>query len=253
MAADNDQARQVEMLEQQIEKLSREFAGMTAAFAAARRTRLLLMLVVLIFVCAVCYAFYNFARGFGTAQYQDDLAKSAQKHFEANQDRYMKQVELLVKNTSPAVTDAFREQANKDTPHFAKLLQHEQEKIMKVVDTQVGPQLKKRYEEALVKHDKLFRDEFPTATNEMHERMMVNLKLALDDIMEKHYVNELKARLDDFFNTWEKMPAARSPKPGDPSLPDQFFEELRHLMVIKFSGASSSAPAAPVPPVTPKK
>ena len=242
MQADNDQSRQMELVEQKIEKLSRECAAMTAAFASARRVRLLLTLAVLVFVCVTCYVFYQFGKDLTSDKNREQLVNLTQERLEKNQDKYMKQVELLVNHTSPVLTEAFQNQASKDTQVFLGLLEKEKQTISDTVPQELETRLKKRYDDALARHDKLFRELFPKASEEQHDRMVQNIQLALDDVMKRHYVGELKSQFATLIDTWERFPHAEDPKRGDKSLEDQFSEELWHFWFIKLGLHQAAMP-----------
>ena len=252
MAADNDQSRQIENLEQQIEKLTREFDGMMAAYASGRRTRLLVFLVAVVFVCGVAYVFYRSGKELTTDEYREKLTAAAQKQMEVNKERYWQQVEIFVKNSTPVVTEAFNRQATKDMPKFAKLLGQEQDKFTSEIEEQFRQILKKRYDETLTKHEQILRQQFPKANDAEIESMMANTKVALDEVLEKNYINELKKQIQEFFDTWHEFPAASAPVKGEHSLPEQFRDELMTLIMIKFANKNPQ-PLAPIanPPKKP--
>jgi hypothetical protein len=247
MAADNDQTRQIELLDQQVEKLTREFAAMNSAFASVRRTRLLLTLAVFVFVLVVCYVFYRSGKELLSDAYRERVTVAAQKKMDQNKDLYMREVELFVKNSTPVVTEAFNQQLTKDMPKYAKLLGQEQDKFTKEMEKQLEPILKKHYEAALNRHKGLLHEEFPKATDSEIDSMMANVMVALDDVLKKNYIDELKRQMQQLFDTWHEFPAASAPSRGQPSLSEDLRTVTVELIISKLGNGENmpSSMAAP--------
>ena len=222
------------LIQQQIERLSQECAELTSAYARARGVRRILALAIVIFIIVVCFAFYRLCRGLLREEYTQKLTSLAEKRLEKNQDRYMAQIEKLVNKTSPAVSEAFSQQVNKDMPVYLKLMERERDVMAKDLETKLGGRLQKRYESSLDRHDKILKTEFPQVKDEvLHQRVTNNLHVVVNRLVEKYYVTELERQLKELFATWDRFPAAAPAGKNDQALEDELVAELVHLLAIK--------------------
>ncbi len=239
----NSQPDELVVIQQQIEKLSIECKELTSAFARHRRIRMFLMLAVIAFVVVVCAAFYRLGNGLMKDEYTQELSKVAGKRLEKNQDRYMRHVESLVRNTSPAVTDAFTKQANKDMAAYLSLVDRERDAMAAELKTKLEKKLQHRYETSLDQHEKILKAEFPQVKDEvLHERMTKNIHVAVDRLLDKYYVSELERQLKQLFAAWDRFPAAELPRKGEMPLEEQFSAELYRLLAIKLGSTQAVAP-----------
>lgn len=230
----NPQPDELELIQKQIDKLSRECSELTSAFARARKVRFMLALAVFAFVCIVCLAFYRLGSNLMKDEFTQELSNVAAKRLEKNQDRYMHHVELLVNRTSPALTEAFTQQANKDMATYLNLMERERDATRKELEAKLGKKLQQRYEHSLDQHEKILRTEFPQVKDEvLHERMTKNIHIAIDRLLEKYYVTELERQLQLLFEAWDRFPPADPPRPNEAPLEQQFKTEVFRLLAIK--------------------
>lgn len=228
------------LIQQQVEKLSNECKELTAAFGRARRVRMGLMLAVVAFLVIASLAFYRLGSGLMKDEYTQELSKVASKRLEKNQDRYMRHVEMLVHNTSPALTDAFTKQANKDTAVYLGLVDRERDAMAAELKIKLEKKLQQRYEQSLDQHEKILEAEFPTVKDKvLHDRMTKNLHVAVDRMLDKYYVRELEQQLQQLFAAWDRFPAADLPRKGEMPLEEQFSAELYHLLTIKLGSTQA--------------
>ncbi len=240
MPADHSPGDQLDLLQQEVEKLVQEHVALSGAIASARRTRQLIFLAALLFVVVVCFAFYRHGSRLMQEAYANELANIAQARLEKNQDRYMRHVEHVVNRTSPALTDAFTTQANKDLPVFFKLLEKERDQGAKDLEVRMTHRLQDRYMKQLDRLDEVLLQEFPRAKDPvLHDRLTKNLRIALDRTLQKHYVSQLETEVNGVFEAWDRFPPAEAAKKGDPTIETQFMAELQHLLVIKLGSTET--------------
>src|SRR5262249_14912809 len=157
-----------------------------------------------LFIVVVCFAFYRKGSHLMSEAYGQHLAKVAQARLEKNQDQYMRHVEHVVNRTSPALSDAFTNQANKDLPVFLTLLDKERDQAAKELEAKLSARLQDRYRSQLDRLDQILAEELPQTKNQVvHDRLSKNLKIALDRVMKKHYVSQLEVETNDLFATWD--------------------------------------------------
>jgi hypothetical protein len=242
MPADHSSGDHLDLLQQQVEKLTQEYAALSAAYARARRTRQLIFLGTLLFIAVVCFAFYRRGSKLMSEAYSQELAKIAQARLEKNQDQYMRHVEHVVNRTSPALSDAFTQQANKDLPAFFKLLENERDQAAKELQTKMTDHLEKRYATQLERLDQVLTEELPqTKDKVLHDRLAKNLKTAMDRVLKKHYISMLESDVNELYATWDRFPMAETPRKGDPSIETEFMAELQHLLIIKLGSPEAVA------------
>src|SRR5437588_398485 len=92
MPADHSPGDQLDLLHQQVEKLTQEYAALSAVYVQARRARQFIFLATLLFVLVVCFAFYRRGSQLMGDAYTQELAKIAQARLDKNQNQYMRHV-----------------------------------------------------------------------------------------------------------------------------------------------------------------
>ena len=200
------------------------------------------MLAFLGFVVVAIWQFYALGNQLRSAEYQDRLMAELQKSIAGNQASFRTEAQKLVDKVTPVVTTAFSEQSSKDMPVFMKLIDAERTKLLDNLGSRMSDKLENHHHELLRRHDKLFQQEFPSVQNpEIRDRMMGNTCLALDRLVKKYYVEELKKELQAMDRTWEDFPPADKPAAGEPPLDSQLIGELMDLLAIKFSRSRSVA------------
>src|SRR5262249_1318028 len=115
-------------------------------------------------------------------------------------------------------------------------VEKERPKLMENLQKQLEKKLEAHYENVLKKYKDALEQEFPTIKDKkQHERMMANLKVALDELIQKYYVKEMNDQLVSIFNELDKFPSAEKPKKGDLPLEDQFTANLWALFMSKLT------------------
>jgi hypothetical protein len=223
-------------LSQQIDAVSREATALADAFARARRTRQLLALVVLVLVVVICLVFYNLGRKLMSQENINALTQKAQERLNKNRDKYMDQVTTLVKSAGPALGDAFTAQAKKDMPAILDAVEKERQPLMDNLQKQLEKKLQAHYDHVLASYRSMLEQEFPAIKDsKQHDRMMANLKVAIDKLIQKYYVKEMNDQLVKLFDELDRFPSAEKPKKGDLPLEDQFTANLWQLFISKLT------------------
>lgn len=200
------------------------------------------MVAFLAFVVVSLWQFYALGNQLRSADYQNRLMAELQKSLDGNQASFQAEGEKLVKAVTPVVTTAFSEQTKKDMPVFMQVIDKERSTLLDSLASRMSEKLEDHHHKLLTRHEKLFQEEFPSVQDpQIRNRMMGNTMLALDRLVQKYYVEELKKELQTMDKTWEEFPPSDKPAEGDPPLESQLVGELMDLLAIKFS---RSRPAA---------
>jgi hypothetical protein len=214
----------------QVEELLRVCEGLQRALARAKLVRQFLMIATLAFIVIVCYMFYTIFKRFAPEN-MGELQSVAQKKLTENSDEYMRELQTLADNSRPVVVDAFLKQAKKDMPAYMHAAGQERERFVEEMQDRVSKSLLEHYGKVLDRHQKLLEEEFPLIKDqETHRRMMGNLHLAVEKLVKKYYVEEMRGQILALYDGWDQFPRADVPAKGDPSLEDQFIGGLVEVL-----------------------
>src|SRR6516164_5589380 len=120
----------VDVSAEQLEAVLRETNAMTAAFKRAQRVRLISFLVLLLFVAGLSWFVIAKAKAFASDKNLEKIADIAGKHLEKNQEKYLKQLQMLVDRVSPPISQALYAQAKKDSPQFFNTIEKERQPFL---------------------------------------------------------------------------------------------------------------------------
>jgi hypothetical protein len=230
----------VEVSNQQIEAVLHESAALAAGLRRGRTLRLILFLVIVVVLAGVGWAAYSEAKEFTSDKNLARLGDVAQRKLEQKQDYYMKQVQDLVKQLSPPLTKAFRDQATKDSPRFLKAVEKERQPFQEHVQTEFEQRLNKRLESLQPRYVRLLKEEFPLLKEEKQQvDMAKNLAKAMERLLKKYYVDDLHDEFLMLFNAWDNFPVAQEAASGQSSLEDQFIDALKKLLAHRLTHADS--------------
>jgi hypothetical protein len=245
MSAGATNTSQAEVLPKRVSAVHSDARQLVDALTQVKRTRQVLLLALVAFVCVSCYAFYQLFDRFRQKDQLDKLASKAQERFEKNRDNYMREVQGLVEHAQPVITNAFVDQAKKDLPAFVQATQSERDKLVEDLQEKLNARLKAHHEQLLAKHQKILREEFPAVEDEkLHAAMMANLQVAVDSLVKKYYVEELKSELLALYGLWDEFPAVPAPTTGEPPLADQLYVSLLELLKFRLTETSPAIAAA---------
>ena len=239
----DSQSSQPKGSEDQLEAILQETAALTAALKWARTARLLLFLALLVFVGVTGLLLWNKVNQFRDPKKLQAYGTAATNYLEKNKDRYLKEVELLVDKIRPPLTKAFTDQAQKDMPRYIRALDKERGPFLDNLQAGFQAKLNKRYETLQPTYKKMLKDEFPLVTNaKLHEKMMDNFGVAMQTLLNKYYVEELKTEMDILYDTWDNFQPAAAPQKGDPSVEEQLKARLFELVSLRLMHWQGGAP-----------
>jgi hypothetical protein len=232
-------------LASQVEALQRETQALAAAQASARLARLAMLAALAVFVVVVCLAFYRLGNRVASKETLDAVTKEAQERLAKDPELYMRQVRLLVDDTSPVIKDALYAQAKKDMPAFVRSAEEQRDLLAKDLQDQLMKKFDQRYEKILARHGERLQKEFPEAKDPaVQERMLNNLRRAADGLARKYYADELQRQMETLYAGWDGLPAAEKPGKNDPRLEDQLIAALQELMTRKLAYTDAAAATA---------
>jgi len=224
-------SQKVEVSNEQVEAVLRETAALTAGMKRARRVRLLLLLAVVLFLGGTAWVAYGKANEFTSNKNLNHLADLARRRLEKKQDYYLKQLEGMVDKLRPPLEKAFSDQASKDAPLYLKAIEKERQPFLDNVQAEFTKRLNKRNAALEPRYIKILREEFPLLKDEkLQARMAENMTPAVEKLLKKYYVEELRDEILMLYNTWDTFPAAADPLKGEPPIEDQLMPALLDLL-----------------------
>jgi hypothetical protein len=227
---------ETEQLVARLDELQSRTEALSAALRQSRTTRRIIMVAFLAFVIIAGWRFYSLGSMVRSEAYQDKLLKELQQSVDANQAAFSAEIKKLVDEAGPVVSSAFSEQAKKDMPLFMQIIDKQRADLFANLQERMTAKLENHHHELLRRHEKLFKEEFPSVQDqEVRDRMMGNTQIALDRLVKKYYVDEFEKELKAMNQAWEDFPPADKPSADEPSLDSQLLGELMDLLAIKFS------------------
>jgi hypothetical protein len=234
------ESQPVDVSAEQLEAVLRETAALTAAFKRAQRIRLISFLVLVLFVAGLGWVVVAKARAFASEKNLQKIADIAGKHLEQNQEKYLKQLQMLVDRISPPITKAFYARAKKDAPQFLKTIERERQPFLDNLEGKFRDSLTRRYDKLQPRYENILKQEFPQFKDpKQQKRMQAHLQLAVHKLLDKYYVNDLRREMEKLYLTWDNFPPADVRK-GEPPLEDQFLESLMVLLSHRLTHPQAS-------------
>jgi hypothetical protein len=236
MSATGSETVQVPPSGEQVEALLRDCAALTRALERARKVRLALFLVTAVLVAVAVGMFYNLGRQLRSQENLDRLRGIAEARLASNSGRYMAEVQLLVDHASPVLTDAFYKQSKKDLPSYLHAAGRQRDAFAEEMQARLAQRLDDRYRRALERHGKLWQEEFPLVKDEeLHRKMTGNMHVAVERLVKKYYVDEMRGQTVALYDAWDHFPQADPAERGGPSLEDQFIAQLLEMLTLKLT------------------
>ena len=259
MSTENASAEPDSGMDQRVKQVEKQVSDLQAALLATRQTRTVLLLSLLFVLTIAGVLFYRLGQRLRDAEYQAGLSKVAQEYLENNSAEYMREVQMLVDNVRPKLTDAFTDQAKKDMPLYTQAIDRERQALLDNLEERLAVAINDHYEATLQQYEAVLVQEFPAAENDLtRRRVMENFRRALNRMVGTFYIDQFRTELQTLYETWDEFPVASVPDEGDPALEDQLVGTLLNLVSLKLSSSGTDlAEADPVdtpgtPPETPE-
>lgn len=229
-----------------VEAVLRESESLTAALRRGRTIRLLLILLTLAVIAGIGWWFYNWIQQLRSEENINRVQTLAQERFNENSDKYYTEIRQLVDKNYPVISQAFLDQAKKDLPSYLKAVDDERKTFTDSMQAKLEKTLNDRLMAAIQKHEALIQAELPaTKDPAKRERIERNMRVALERLHKKYYVDELQNEMLGIYETWDRFPAADPAGPNDPRLEDQLIGNLLEYLSYRFTHLDEKVPVIP--------
>ena len=233
-------------LQKQIESLEAATAGLEAALSAGKKTRLVLLLLFVAIVFFTIKGFYGIAMDFQSEENLNEMMTLAQKKLGDSSPEFSKEMQLLVDNATPKITEAFMEQSKKDMPRYAGAIDRERDALVENLRAKLNAQVEKRHEKILKDFEGILAEEFPAAKDkDAHAKMVANFQVALNKLVKKYYADEFESQMKRMYKAYDDFPIAEPVDPGDLPHEDQLIGDLLELATLKLSRRGPQLEAQP--------
>jgi hypothetical protein len=230
----------VDVSAEQLEAVLRQTNALSAAFKRAQQVRLIAFLVLVLFVAGLGWVVVAKAKAFASEKNLEKIADIAGKHLEKNQDKYLKQMQILVDKVSPPISKAFYAQAKKDSPQLFNTIEKERQPFLDDLEGKFRGHLVRRYDHLQPRYENILKQEFPQFKDpKQQKRMQAHFQRAVQKLLDKYYVDDLRKEMEKLFVTWDNFPAADIKK-GEPPVEDQFLESLMVLLSHRLTHPQAS-------------
>ena len=226
-------------LQRKLEALESATAGLEAAMASARNGRLILLMLLVIFIALTIKSYVGMVMDFQSEANMRVLAQKASEKLAENTDTFQAEVQALLDNASPKITEAFLAQSKKDMPLYAGAIDRERDALIKNLQVELEKQVQKRQEIISKEFEQIIADEFPAAKDrESHRKMADNIQIALNQLVKRYYVDEFESQLKEMYSLYDDFPIADAVNAGEAPHEDQLLGELLELATLKLSRRS---------------
>jgi hypothetical protein len=216
-------------------RLSERVAELESTMHLGRWVRVAVFLGLLGFIGAVTWGLLKLANQVRSQQYLDAIASIGQKQVEQRTPMLQKEVEQLTQVASPILSQAFSEQAKKDMPLFLEAVDKERELFIDDFKDKLRAKLNKSYDASLRDKMAIIKQVLPEIEDPVvQERLEKNLKLAMEQLIEKYYITEIDVQARDMFAQWDAFPAAKA-EVTDQKIEDLLIGNLLELAHYKLS------------------
>ena len=230
-------------LTSRVEMIEREMQALTQATVRGKRVRLIIFLLALVLIVCIVSAFYNLVREVTSKENLGKMGALAQQRLGGTTGAIRGEVDSLIKNARPLLMEAFQKQVEKDMPKFREELDKQRVLLVESLQKRFQSEVAKRQEGVLNNYVGMLVEEFPEAADEkLQGRMMANLGHAMQDLIQKYYVDEFETEFDAMYETWDTFPVVDPPSEGDDELHVQLGALLWDLFKPRIFSIEPSKP-----------
>ncbi len=224
----------------EVEGLIAECEAVEAALARGRTTRLLLLFGFLALLAVIGWLLWRIYQRVNSPEYLGEIQSVVQQRLETRSGDYLKEMESLVRSTSPTIVQAFYKQAKGDLPQYLSQVETERDILVKNLTSNFEGKMEEHIQSVLAEHQAILRSEFPEFEDpEVQERLTRHMAVVLENMAKKYYVDELENEFLTLYKRWDDFPPAQRPAAHEHSLEDQFTGQLLNLLKLKMVEAEN--------------
>ncbi len=218
-------------LEIRIRGIKNEVAAVRQAIRSTTKVRRMILLLLVLFIVGVTMLFFQLVKRVQAPEFRQEALTLAQEHIQLNSDTYAAEMQKLAEAATPVLTNAMKEQAQRDADRYSEVIASERDRLVKRLRPKLNEMVEARYDVGLKGLDELLAEEFPEARDPVvQERLRESLRVSMKHMVEQYYLDEMETLVDSAIVQWDAFPAADAPAAGDPSAVNQFIGCLLEML-----------------------
>jgi len=195
-----------------IQAVEKEVAAVRQALRSGRNTRLIILLLLVVFVIGITTLYYQLVSRVQSRTFQQALVSHAQTYLEENGAEYSAEVEKLVSNVTPVLTEALQDQVKRDMPRYTEAIAAEREELVNNLKPELKKLVQARYKSGIGEIRELLVAEFPDAKDPVvQNRLEGSIQRALEKMVQEYYLDDVDAQVASAVKVWDIFPAAEEP------------------------------------------
>lgn len=220
--------------------LVRQAESLRAETVRARWIRWGMLAGLMMIVVITSMALVNLGRRLKSPENVDKIVDVALERWDARSPEYTREFKGVAERAAPVLADSFARQFQRDLPKFVTSATEQREALADNFAKGFEERVRRRYHEMLERHARVLREQLPAIEDErLHAKVAENISVAVDALVERHYVAQIESTTNELLANWDEFPAADAPRDGESPIQDQLYDAMIDLMAIRLAKAET--------------
>ena len=227
-------------LAQRVAQLENEAADLESAWNRSRTTNRWLLLLSVGLVTGVLWKSYDTLSQVRDKRWQDRMILVFQENSEEHRRLFQNELREIWNRVEPELATDFRAQLQQDSPRIEKAFLVQRDEFEENIKTQFKRAVLANYRKTLDRNVELLNREFPNLRNKaLRDRVISRTLIAVEQLIDKHYVAPLEAELQELYASYQEFPVADAPGtgPGEDTPAMRFLWQMLKLLKLKLISA----------------
>ena len=231
-------------LAQRVAQLENEAADLESAWNRSRTTNRWLLLLSVGLVTGVLWKSYDTLSQVRDKRWQDRMILVFQENSEEHRRLFQNELRQIWNRVEPELATDFRAQLQQDSPRIEKAFLVQRDEFEENIKTKFKRAVLANYRKTLDRNVELLNREFPDLQNTaLRDRVISRTLIAVEQLIDKHYVAPLEAELQELYASYQEFPVADRPVTGSredtPAM--RFLWQVLKLLKLKLISAPETA------------
>ena len=227
-------------LAQRVAQLENEAADLESAWNRSRTTNRWLLLLSVGLVTGVLWKSYDTLSQVRDKRWQDRMILVFQENSEEHRRLLQNELREIWNRVEPELATDFRAQLQQDSPRIEKAFLVQRDEFEENIKTKFKRAVLANYRKTLDRNMELLNREFPNLRNKpLRDRVISRTLIAVEQLIDKHYVAPLEAELQELYASYQEFPVADPPVTGSGEDPPamRFLWQMLKLLKLKLISA----------------
>ena len=233
-------------LAQRVAQLEKEAVDLESAWNRSRTTNRWLLLLSVGLVTGVLWKSYHTLSQIRDKRWQDRMILVFQENSEEHRRLFQNELRQIWNRVEPELATDFRAQLQQDSPRIEKAFLVQRDEFEENVKRNFKRAVLANYRKTLDRNVELLNREFPDLQNTaLRDRVISRTLIAVEQLIDKHYVAPLEAELQELYASYQEFPVADPPVTGSgedtPAM--RFLWQMLKLLKLKLISAPDQTAA----------